>query len=135
MKNTWKGIKNLISLKTVSHSSPASISYKISPSPCEIENAFSNYFSNVALNTQFSIKYVAKERHEFLPSVNKSSFFMSPADKNEIIPIISVLDSQKTSGPNCIPINILKLMKNNVSDQLAVLFELSLSMWYFSSYF
>ena len=60
---------------------------------------------------------------------------MSPADKNEIIPIISVLDSQKTSGPNCIPINILKLMKNNVSDQLAVLFELSLSMWYFFSYF
>ena len=53
------------------------------------------------------------------------SFFLLPTDKNEIISIISALDSPKASGPNSIPIKILKLMKNDISDQLAVLFNLS----------
>ena len=127
MKNTWKGIKNLISLKNVSHSSPSSIYYnnKTVTSPFEIANAFNNYFSNIALDIQSSIKYSAKEFHEFLPPLSIKSFFLSPTDKNEIISIISALDSQKTSGPNSIPIKILKLMKNDISDQLAVLFNLS----------
>ena len=70
-------------------------------------------------------KYFAKEFHEFLPPLNVKPFFLSPTDKNEIISIISALDSQKASGPNSIPSKILKLMKNDISDQLAVLFNLS----------
>ena len=107
LKNTWKGIKNLISLKTVSHSSPSSIYYnnKTVTSPFEIANAFNNYFSNIALDIQSSIKYSAKEFHEFLPPLSIKSFFLSPTDKNEIISIISALDYQKVSGPNSIPIN------------------------------
>ena len=127
MKSTWKGIKNLISLETVSHSSSPSISYnnKTVTSPFEIANAFNNYFSNVALNIQSSIKYSAKEFHEFLPPLNITSFFMSPTDKNEIISNISALDSQKAPRPNNIPIKILKLMENDISDQLTVFFNLS----------
>ena len=122
MKNSWKGIKNLISRKTAPHSSPSSRSYnKTVTSPFEITNAFNNYFSNVALD----IKYSAKEFHEFLPPLSIKCFFLSPTDKNEIISIISALDSQKPSGPNSIPIKILKLMKNDISDQSAVLFNLS----------
>ena len=128
MKNTWKGIKNLISLKNVSHSSPSSIYYnnKIVTSPFEIANAFNNYFSNIGLDIQSSIKYFAKEFYEFLPPLSIKSFFLTPTDKNEIISIISALESQKASRPNRIPSkNILKLMKNGISDQLAVLFNLS----------
>ena len=46
LKNTWKGIKNLISFKTVSHFSPSSLyyNYKTVTSPFEIANAFNNYF-------------------------------------------------------------------------------------------
>ena len=125
--NNLKGIKNLISLKTVSYSSPSSIYYdnKTVTSPFEIANVFNNYFSNIALDIQSSIKYSAKEFHEFLPPLSIKSFFLSPTDKNEIISIISALDSQKASGPNSIPIKILKLMKNDISDQLSVLFNLS----------
>ena len=61
-------------------------------SPFEIANAFNNYFLNVAQNTQSSIKYSAKEFHEFLPPLNINSFLLSPTDKNEIVSIISVLD-------------------------------------------
>ena len=77
------------------------------------------------MDIQSSIKYSAKEFHEFLLPLSIKSFFLSPTDKNEIISIISALDSQKASGPNSIPIKILKLMKNDISDQLAVLFNLS----------
>ena len=126
LKNTWKGIKNLISLKNVSHSSPSSIYYnKTVTSPFEIANAFNNYFSNIALDIQSSIKYSAKEFDEFLPPLSIKSFFLPPTNKNEIISIISALDSQKASRPNSIPIKILKLMKNDISDQLAVSFNLS----------
>ena len=133
LKNTWKGIKNLISAKTISHSSPSSIYYnnKTVTSPFEITNAFNNYFSNIALDIQSSIKYSAKELHEFLPPLSIKTFFLSPTDKNEIISIISALDSQKPSGPNSIPIKILKLMKNDRSDQLAVLFNLSFTSGFF----
>ena len=67
LKNTWKGISNLISLKAVSHSFPSSMPYDIKAVTIsfEIANAFHNYFSSVALNTQSSIKYSAKEFHEF----------------------------------------------------------------------
>ena len=127
LRNTWKGIKSLISLKTASHSSLSSIYYnnKTVTSPFEISNAFSNYFSNIALDIQSSIKYSAKEFHEFLPPLSIKSFFLSPTDRNEIISIISALDSQKASGPNSIPIKILMLKKSDISDQLAVLFNLS----------
>ena len=105
--NTWKGIKNLISRKTVSHSSPFSIYYnnKTVTSPFETANTFNSYFSNIALDIQSSSKYSAKEFHDFLSPLNIKSFFLSPTDKNEIISIISALDSQKVSGPNSIPIN------------------------------
>ena len=54
LKNTWKGNKNLISLKAVSHSSAFSISVnnKTITSPSETENAFNNYLSKMALNKQ-----------------------------------------------------------------------------------
>ena len=128
LKNTWKCIKNLISRKTVLHSSPSiSCNNETVTSPFEIANAFNNYFSNVALNIQSSIKYSAKEFHEFLPLLIINSFFLSPTDKIKIIFIVSALDFQKACGPNSIPIKILKLMKNDISDQLTILFKLSFS--------
>ena len=96
LKNIWKGIKNLISLKNVSHSSPSSIYYnnKTLTSPFEMANTFNNYFSNIALDIQSSIKYSGKEFHEFLPPLSIKSFFLSSTDKNEIISIISALWTQ-----------------------------------------
>ena len=45
---------------------------------------------------------------------------MTPTDKNKISFIISSLDSHKSSGPNSIPVKILKLLKNDISQQLKV---------------
>ena len=90
LKNTWKGIKNLISLKTISHSSPSSIYYnnKTVTNPFEIANSSNNYLSNNALDIQSSIKYSAKEFHEFLFPLNIKSFFLLPTGKNEISSVL-----------------------------------------------
>ena len=57
---------------------------------------------------------------------------MTPTDKNEI-PLISSLDSHKLSGPNSIPVKILKLLKNDISQQLSDIFNMSFSTGQFPS--
>ena len=117
MSDTWKGIKNLVSLKTVLHSSSyISDNNETITSPFEIPNTFNNHSSKVALNIHSSIKYSANQFHEFLPQLKISSFFLAPADKNETSSIISARNSQKASRPNSIPVKILKLMQNDISD-------------------
>ena len=56
---------------------------------------------------------------------NSSAIFLQPTDKEEIANIISSLNSNKASGPNSIPYRILFLLKNEISKQLADLFNLS----------
>ena len=58
---------------------------------------------------------------------------MTPTDKNEISLIISSLDSHKSSGPNSIPVKILKLLKNDISQQLSDIFNMSFSTGQFPS--
>ena len=58
---------------------------------------------------------------------------MTPTDKNEISLIISSLDSHKSSGPHSISVKILKLMKNDISQQLSDIFNMSFSIGLFPS--
>ena len=51
--------------------------------------------------------------------------FLQPTDKEEITNIISSLNSNKASGPNSVPYRILFLLKNEISKQLADLFNIS----------
>ena len=59
----------------------------------------------------------------------------TPTDKEEIANFISSLNSNKTSGPNHIPHRILFLLKNEISKQLANLFNLSFMTGAFPSVF
>ena len=53
------------------------------------------------------------------------TLFLQPTDKEEIVNIISSLNSNKASGPNSIPYRILFLLKIEISKQLADLSNLS----------
>ena len=62
--------------------------------------------------------------HRHLPNFLKnrthnSHFFVSPTNKSELQNIIFLLDSNKSVGPNSIPMKILKSRNNDVSRQLA----------------
>ena len=65
--------------------------------------------------------------------MSTNDFFLTPTDKNEMSLIISSLDSHKSSGLNNIPVKILKLLKNDISQQLSDIFNMSFSTGQFPS--
>ena len=51
--------------------------------------------------------------------------FITPTDAHKVNLIISSLNSDKSTGPNSLPIRIFKLLKNEISTHLAEIFSLS----------
>ena len=114
IKNTWKGIKSLISLKTVASIILTVLSLDNGDTitnPYDIANTFNNYFVSIAETTKKSIKYGHKHFSDYLSNESDSTIFLQPTDKEEIANIISSLNSNKASGPNSIPYRILFLLK------------------------
>ena len=127
IKNTWKEIKSLINLKTATSRVPTVLSLDNGDTitnPHDIANTFNNYFASIA-ETKKSIKYSHKHFSDYLSNESSTTIFLQPTDKEEITNIISSLNSNKASGPNSIPSRILFLPKNEVSKQLADLFNIS----------
>ena len=135
IKNTWKGIKSLISLKSVASSVPTVLSLDNGDTITNpyIANTFNDYFTSIAETTKRSIKYVHKHFSDYLSNENSSTIFLQPTDKEEIANIISSFNSNKASGPNSIPYRILFLLKNGISKHLADLFNLSFMTGVFPS--
>ena len=124
IKNTWKGIKSLISLKTVASSIPTVLSLDNGDTitnPYDIANTFNNYFASIAETTKKDIRINIFH----LSNESDNTIFLQLTDKEEIANIIPSLNSSKASGPNSIPYRILLLLKNEISKQLADLFNLS----------
>ena len=62
LKSTWKGMKNLISLKELSNVAPSTIlgNGRSLTESQDIANVFNKYFVNVATDIQSSIRYFKK---------------------------------------------------------------------------
>ena len=135
LKNTWKGIERIISLKDSLSTVPSTIiEDNISlTNPKDIADAFNNYFSNVKTGIQSSIKESKKKFFDFLPQIDINSFFINPTDKTEIKNITLSLDPLKSIDPNSVPTKILKLLSNDLSTQQTELFNLSFSKGVFPS--
>ena len=95
--------------------------------PTAMRNVFNNYFTSIAEKTKSNITFLPKHYADYLSNTNTNTFFLTPTDKNEISFIISSLDFQKSSAPNSIPVKILKLLKNDISQQLTDIFNTSFS--------
>ena len=120
IKNTWKGIKSIISMRSSSSITPTLLTF----SNERIANIFNNYLSTIGKKTQAKIKYSRKNFIDYLTNENANSFFLSPTDKEEINLILWSLDISKATGPYSIPTKVLKLLKCDISDQLTDLFSL-----------
>ena len=127
IKNTWKGIKNLISNSKSNFFVPHTINSNNNTltDPKSISNAFNNYFCSIAQNIQSSIKFSHKSFQHYLTDPFEKSFFISPTDYLEVTDIIMNLNSNKSHGPNGIPTKILQLMVHELSPVIANLFNLS----------
>ena len=96
--------------------------------PTVMSNLFNNYFTSGAKKTNSNIKFSSKHYIYYPSYTNINTFFLAPTDKNEISFIISSLDSHKSSGPSSIPVKILKLLKNDTSQQLSDIFNMSFQL-------
>ena len=90
----------------------------------DIDASSQNFFDSInnILDKHAPFK---KDYPNYLTKENTNSFFLSPTDKEEIKLILSSLDISKATGPYSIPTKVLKLLKNDISDQVADLFFLS----------
>ena len=73
IKNTWKGIKSLITLKSVASNVPTVLSLDNGDTitnPYDIANTFNNYFSSIAETTRKNIKYSHKHFSDYLANEN-----------------------------------------------------------------
>ena len=93
----------------------------------------SNYFSSIATKNELNISFSHKRFSAFLKNRSNISIFISPTDKIKIENIISTLDSNKSVVSNSIPTKVLKILKNDISDQLSEIFNISFSSGAFLS--
>ena len=117
IKNTWKRIISLISLKTKASSVPIVLSRENGDTianPYDIANTFNNHFASIIETTKRSIKYSLNHFLDYLSNESSRAKFLQPTDKEEVANIISSLNSNKTSGPNSIPYRILFLLKTEI---------------------
>ena len=127
MKNTWKGIRSIISLQKTSNDSPKIISLEdhTVTDPRTIANTFNNFFCSVATGVQSEVPFSYKTFFEYLPPPNQDSLFISLCTKEEIIEIISNFKPKKSAGPNSIPTKILRLLTDDISEHLSIIFNIS----------
>ena len=129
IKNTWKGIRNLISWKQ--SASPyihlLSQDNETVSNPKKIVNIFNDYFSTIAEKTKAKVRFSNKSFDEFFQYPSENSFFLRPTSSDEITNLILLLNESKSVGPNGLPTKILNLLKNDISLQLSNIFNLSFS--------
>ena len=133
IKNTWKGIKSLFTLKDISISVPRTLNHHNSTdaNPVEIANIFNN-FASVTEKAKANANYQHKNASKYREHKSFTSTFLSPSNKNRISGIISSLNPNKSVGPKSIPTKILKLLKDEIPFHLSASL-ISFSMGVFSS--
>ena len=135
IRKIWKGVKEIVSLKSSSTSKPISLRIDdiVTSNPEIVANSFNSYFSSVADKIRSKIPESNKHFTSFLKHPNLNSIFLSPVTPEEVQKIIHSMPLSKSSGPNSIPIKILKLVCKEISYPLTELVNLSFSTGQFPS--
>ena len=101
--------------------------------PTKIANGFTNYFSNVAEKLQGNIRSLGVDFTDYLKNPSEKIFHLESADSQEILLIIDSIETNKATGPNNIPTDILKIIKNNTCYPLKEIINLSFATGIYST--
>ena len=125
---TWKGIKELINIKTKSQNQLNSlqINNELTTDSNIISNSANTFFTTIASKLEAKlIPEQSKSYLDYLPPQNEKSFFIHPTTPKEVENLISNLKNNKSTGPNSIPTKILKLTKKIISEPLCNIINIS----------
>ena len=82
---------------------------KITTDSAEMASRFNDFFVNVADSITKKIPRSPKSPLDYLGDENPHSFFIGPSAPIEASDVINALKSDKSVGPNSIPIKLLKI--------------------------
>ena len=113
-KKTWDGIKRLVSFKAQNKTCPSSILHNnnLIDSPSKIAETFNDYFVSIGIDIAKKITKAKKTHYDYLGNYFQECFYLNPTNEKEISLIIDKLDNNKSTGPNSIPVDILKYNKD-----------------------
>ena len=129
LRKIWSGIKEIINVKQKSSSLPTCLANKdrTVTDPKEIADYFNCYFSNIAENTLKSRKFEGTHSYkEYLKNPLPNSHIFFSCEPSEVECLISSLEISKASGPYSIPVNVLHMLKRDISIPLSKIFNLSM---------
>jgi hypothetical protein len=136
ISTVWKSIRSLVNMKPGKKSNIKLMdeNNNIISDPNIIGNIFNDHFSTLGAKVQQKIPHEDGDFREYLKKKNKlnkaiinpddHTFFLSPTQPDEIEKIIDKLNPSKSTGPNGIPVFILKLFKGFFSFWLSKLINL-----------
>ena len=131
LQKIWKGIKEVINIKTKNFSHPTCIideNKSTITDPQQIANSFNKYYTSIASDILKKRKFNGTRTHsEYLKNQLTESFAFYECNAAEIELLISQLNHRKAYGPNSIPTDILHLLKKDISLPLSKIINLSLS--------
>jgi len=111
-KKVWEGIKSIINIKNSKNNTinQLIVEDKLIDDPNEIVKSLNEFFVNVGPKTERSIPHnpIAKPEN-YLGDKNQVDFVITLISNDEILNIINNLES-KSTGPQSIPVNLLKLI-------------------------
>ena len=131
-KKVWKGIRQLVNLKSRSGSTPTKLldeDVEINP-PKSMADAFNDFFANIRCNLTKRIPTVDESPLQYLTVSPKDSFFLFlPHQQLKFMKLKSCigLNVNKSTGPHSIPVAILKATKHVISAPLELIFNASFS--------
>ena len=105
LKRTWEGIRNIVNLNKKNKISITSLNDKgeQKTNPIEMANTLNNFFVNIGNMVEQKIPGANKDYKTYLSDCVLNSFLACPVDAEEVVDMISKLNSTKACGPNSIP--------------------------------
>ena len=132
----WKGIISLVNIKSMKTNNIKLLDENrnlVSDSK-EISNIFNKHFATIGSKIEQKIPFEPGDFKDFFNKKNKNgnviidspkSFFLTATVPSEVEKVIDILDIKTSTGPNSIPVVILKMFKLFFSTWLSKLINLT----------
>ena len=105
----------------------------VTSDPETVANGFNDFFTTIADSIREKMPPSFNHFSSFLKNPNINSLVLTPTSPEEIAEVIGSFSKSKASGPNSIPVKILKLINQNISAPISTLINSSFASGIFPS--
>ena len=129
LDHIWEGIRSIININNSksNFNKQLRVNEEIIDNPNEIAETLNDFFVNIGPNTESCIpRNPVTQPEKYLGNKNQVDFLISEISNEEVLEIIINLES-KSTGPQSIPVNLLKLIPDLILAPLCKIISNSFS--------